>query len=334
MSKILDKNDHGVAQLIASENQWALDLWKKGCANNWMPQAVDMSNDIRQWKAGDVLSDDERLLVKRTLGLFAAGESLVANSVDVVEWNYITDGACRQYLMRKQYEESLHNMTIAVCCEAYDLDVDEVAEAYKNIPSIKTKERYLMKSLDSFDPKKFDITTRDGKQKFLKNLVVFYLVCEGTWFFSNFALILSLGRQNKLSGLCDQILYTMRDETLHVEFGIDAIQTIKQDYPTVWTKKFQDELIEIIKEGVEVECEYAEDILPNGLLGVNANMLKEYAKYLADIRIQAVDLEPQYNVVNNPFPWLVEMQETQGVAAFFERREKSYQNAGSLDDDL
>lgn len=333
MSKILDKNLTGVSQLIQSKNTWAIDLWKKGCANNWMPQEVDMSEDVKQWKQKDFLTDDERLLVKRTLGLFAMGESLVSNSIESVEYKYISDGAARQYLLRKSYEESLHNWTVAVCCDSYNLDINEVAEAYRNIPTIKSKNQYIMESLDSFGAD-FDISTKEGKQKFLKNLIVFYLVVEGTWFFSNFALIMSLGRQNKLIGLYDQINYTVRDESLHVEFGINVINKIKEDYPSVWTKEFQKEIIDTVKRGVEIEFDYSKDVLPTGILGVTLPMLIDYIKYLADIRFKSIDLEPVYNQTKNPFPWLGEAQDATGMSAFFERREKNYQNAGALEDDF
>jgi len=333
MSKILDSNKTGVSQLIQSNNSWAIDLWRKGCANHWMTQEVDMSNDIKQWKNNGFITEDEKLLVKRTLGLFAMGESMVSNSIDTVEYRYISDGACRQYLLRKNFEESLHNWTVAVCCEAYNLDVDEVAEAYKNIKTIKDKNEFINKRLQKFD-KDFDINTKSGKQCFLKNMATFYLVMEGTWFFSNFALIMSLGRQNKLTGLYDQINYTIRDESIHVEFGINVINKIKEDYPSLWTKALENEILEIIKEGVDIEINYSKEILPNGILGVTADMLVDYIKYLANTRVTAIGLPELYENAKNPFPWLGEAQDATGMTAFFERREKNYQNAGMLDDDF
>lgn len=333
MSKILDENKTGVSQLIQSKNQWAIDLWRKGCANHWMPQEIDMSNDIKQWKQKGFLSDDEKLLVKRTLGLFCMGESLVSNSIDTVEYRYITDGACRQYLLRKNFEESLHNWTVSVCCDAYDLDVNEVAEAYKNIPSITRKNEFAVKMLDSFD-KNFDINTIEGKRLFLKNMVTFYVIMEGTWFFSNFALIMSLGRQNKLTGLYDQVNYTIRDESLHVEYGVNVINKINQDYPGVFDEKLKEEVIAIVDEGVNIEIEYGNDILPNGILGVTSGMLSDYIKYLANSRLASISLPNLYGNVKNPFPWLSESQDASGMSAFFERREKNYQNSGVLADDF
>ena len=333
MSKILDENKSGVSQLIQSDNKWAIELWRKGCANHWMPQDIDMSNDIKQWNRDGFLSDDEKLLVKRTLGMFCMGESLVSNSIDSVEYKYITDGACRQYLLRKNFEESLHNWTVSVCCEAYDLEVNEVARAYENIPTIKSKNKFVKNMLDTFD-NSFDIKSVEGKQQFLKNMATFYLVMEGTWFFSNFALIMSLGRQNKLIGLYDQINYTIRDESLHVEFGVNTIEKIKEDYPNVWTSSLKNEILDIVNKGVDVEIQYGKDIIPNGILGVTSNMLSDYIKFLANSRLNSIGLPTIYDSVKNPFPWLSEAQDASGMSAFFEIREKNYQNSGVLDDDL
>ena len=332
MSKIFDKNAHGVSQLISSPNMWAYDMWKTALANHWVPHSIDMTDDIAQWKNG-ALTEDEMLLVKRTLGLFASGESMVSNSVAMVEFQYITDGSCRQYLLKKQFEESLHNSTVEVCCSSFNLDIKEVAEAYKSIPSIKLKNKFLNKSLDSFDSD-FDISSNEGKRKFLRNLAVYYLVCEGTWFFSNFALILSLGRQGKLSGLCDQIKYTLRDESLHVEFGANVINRAKEDYPQIWTKGFEKEIVSLIQEGVELELRYAKEILPNGILGVNYELLEKYIKFLANLRLQSIGVGSIFPEKSNPFPWLAEAQDTSSMSAFFERRETSYQSTSSLEDDF
>jgi ribonucleoside-diphosphate reductase beta chain len=334
MRKLFDQRDDNVSQLVQSPNHWALELWEKGCANNWMPQTIDMSQDIEQWRSKNFLTDDEKLIVKRTLGLFSAGESLVSNSITEAESKYISDGACKQYMLRKAFEESLHNYTVKMCVEAYGLSVDEVAEAYINIPSIAKKEKFLSSVLYQFNDPGFDISEKECKQLFVKNLFVIYLVCEGIWFFPNFALIMSLGRQNKLIGLYDQIKYTIRDETLHVEFGVKLINQIAIEYPEVWTPTFKDELIELMKEGVKIEKEYSKDILPNGILGVNSSMLDSYVEFLANDRIRSVNLKHTFPSDKNPFPFLGETQDGDGTAAFFERREKNYRNASVLEDDF
>lgn len=332
--KLLSGDFSGVSQLIDSRHKYPIELWKKACANNWMPQSINMSEDIKQWKENGVISDDERLLIKRTLGLFAAGESLVSNSIMLNEYKYVTDGACRQYMLRKSFEESLHNFTVSVCCEAYSLDVKEVAEAYKSIKTIKLKDLFLEGAIADMGSKDFDINTVKGKQDFIRNIFTFYIICEGCWFYPNFAMILSLGRQNKLRGLCDQIAYTMRDETLHFSFGVYLINELKKEYPEVWSDKFQDDLIDLMKKAIEIEMEYSKEILPNGILGVNAQMLVEYVQFLANDRLSLVGLDYQFPNSKNPFPWLGEAQDSSAMTAFFEVRNKDYQNAGALVDDF
>lgn len=332
--KIFDGNYAGVSQLINSPHSYAIELWKKGCANNWLPQAVNMSDDIKQWKQEGFLTLDEKLLVKRTLGLFAAGESLVSNSVALNEYKYITDGAMRQYMLRKMMEESLHNFTVSVCCEAFSLDIEEVAEAYKNIPTIKAKDEFLEKIINKMNRADFDISSLGGKQDFTRNIFVFYLICEGIWFYPNFAMIMALGRMNKLRGLSDQIFYTLRDEGNHLEFGVYLIQVIKRQYPNIWTDDFQNELISLMKEAVQLEIEYANEILPNGILGVNAHMLTDYVKFIANRRLESVGLNFKFDSDKNPFPWLGETQDAEAMTAFFEVRNKNYQHEGSLIDDL
>lgn len=332
--KLFDGNFTGVSQLLDSKHKYPIELWKKACANNWMPQSVNMSEDIKQWKEDKLISDDEKLLIKRTLGLFAAGESLVSNSIMLNEYKYITDGACRQYMLRKSFEESLHNFTVSVCCEAYNLDVKEVAEAYKSIKTIRDKDKFLEDVISDMNSKDFDISTTKGKQDFIRNIFTFYVICEGCWFYPNFAMILSLGRQNKLRGLCDQIAYTMRDETLHYSFGVYLINEIKKEYPETWTNKFQNELIELMKKAIEIEIDYSKEVLPNGILGVNAQMLVEYVQFLANDRLASVGLDYSFPVNKNPFPWLGEAQDSSAMTAFFEVRNKDYQNAGALVDDF
>jgi len=333
MSKLLDQSvNDGVAQLLNSPNQWAIKMWRDGNANHWNPLEVDMSTDIKQWNSS-ALSEDEKILVKRTLGLFSAGESLVSHSIASVERLFITDGCCRQYLARKDFEESLHNMTVNVCCAAYSLNIEEVSEAYKNIPTVKKKIRFLKSALDSFGPD-FNIKTNAGIQQFVKNMIIVYLLMEGTWFFNSFAAIMALCRQNKLPGLYDQIKFTLKDEDLHVKFGIQVVNQIKEEYPKIWTRDFQEEILEILKTGLELEIAYSKEVVPNGILGLSSDMMVEYSMFLANIRLTAIGLPELYPGAKNPFGWLVETQDLPGMAAFFERREKEYQHSCNLEDDM
>ena len=139
---ILGKDVAGVNCILPHKHKTAWDLFLKGCANNWMPTEISMADDIKQWKNGDI-TDDEKLLVKRSLGFFAGSESLVGNNLLLSGFRYITDAECRQYILRQAFEESLHNLTIVYVCDSLDLKIDEVYQAYLNIPSIKAKDDFL-----------------------------------------------------------------------------------------------------------------------------------------------------------------------------------------------
>lgn len=333
MASVFENNGLDISQLVGSTNSWAIDLWRQGCANHWLPQEVSMNVDVSQWKTPGFLTEEEKLLVRRILGLFSAGESLVSFSIDFVEKKYILDGAAREYLNRKTFEESLHNFTVATCLDAYNLSKEEVAEAYLNIPTVGKMAEFLNKTARYFDDVK-DTTSVESRRKFLENMVTFYLIAEGIWFFSSFASVLSLKRQNKLPGLGSQIIYTLRDESLHVQFGVNVLRNSMQFHPEIWTEEFKENLRERVRIGTELANEFFEDAVPKGLLGLNSNLLTKYNQFLADYRLGQIGLTPIYGVSENPLSWVNEVQEGVTMTAFFEARESNYQSSGMLEDDF
>ena len=331
--QLLTKEIAGVNRILPHKHKYAWDLFLKGCANNWMPTEISMQDDIKQWKTGEI-TDEEKLLVKRCLGFFAGSESLVANNLLLSAFKYVTDPECRQYILRQAFEESLHNLTIVYICDSLDLDIDEVYRAYETIPSIKTKDDFLMGITTDLSRNDFSTSSLDGKKEFLKNLFTYYIICEGTFFYSGFAMLLALGRQNKLQGISDQIKYTLRDESLHIKFGIYLINTLVDQNPRIWTKAIQEEFIEHMKDTVELEIAYARDVLPEGILGLSADMFIDYMQYIGNRRMEAIGLNYRFESDHNPFPWLSEVVDTQAMTNFFERRVREYQQSGSLEDDF
>jgi ribonucleoside-diphosphate reductase beta chain len=323
----------GVNRILPHRHKFAWDLFLKGCANNWMPTEISMQEDIQQWKGGDI-SPDEKLLVKRCLGFFAGSESLVGNNLLLSAFKYVTDPECRQYILRQAYEESLHNLTIVYICDSLDLDIDEVFRAYETVPSIKAKDDFLMEITTDLTRNDFSTNTQEGKKELLKNLFTYYIICEGTFFFSGFAMLLALGRQNKLQGISDQIKYTLRDESLHIEFGTYLINTLIEQNPKIWTKAIREEFTEHMKTTVELEVAYAKEVLPTGILGLNADMFVDYMHYIGNRRMAAIGLDYRFPSDSNPFPWLSEVVDTQAMTNFFERRVREYQQGGALEDDF
>lgn len=326
--------EEGINQILPHNHP---DVWKMyldALANTWSPSEINMSTDIQQWKTEGTISEDEKLLVKRCLGFFAGGESLVSNNLLLNVFKYVIDAECRQYILKQVFEEAVHNHTVVTCCDAYSLDIKEVYEAYESIPSIKRKDDFLMSITHDINNTEFDITKTEGKRQFLRNLITYYIICEGTFFFSGFVMLLALGRQNKLQGLADQIRYTLRDETLHIKFGTYLINAIKDEYPKVWTKDFEEETVEHIKKAVELEIEYARDVLPRGILGLNSEMFVDYMQFIANRRLEGIGIKFRFESDKNPFPWMSEIVDVEAMSNFFERKVRSYQKSGSLEDDF
>ena len=329
--KLLGDDTAGVNQILPHVNKWAWDLYKKGKNNNWMPEEIPMVKDIQNWKSDSVLSDDERLLIKRCLGFFAGSESLVGNNLFVL-FKHITDPECRQYMARQMYEECLHNDTVVYICDSLDLDIDEVYKAYQTIPSIKAKDDFLMSITKNLN----DITVHDKTDQdiieVIKAAFTYWIVCEGTFFFSGFAMLLAMS--DKIPGIAEQIQYTLRDESIHIQFGTEVINKLKQQHANVWTPSLQHELINYVKQAVDLEVQYAKDVLPTGILGLNSDMFIDYMQFIANRRLSAVGLPFKYENASNPFPWLSETIDLSKQKNFFETKVTEYQNAGALADDF
>ncbi len=346
-----------VNQLLPHKHRWAWDLFLKAQANNWVPSEVPMAKDIEQWKNPKVFTEDERLLLRRCMGFFAGSESLVANNLLLGIFRVVSDAECRQYILRQAFEESLHNQTVVYICDSLDLDIKEVYEAYASIPSIKAKDDFLMSITTDMGRAGFEIPDwpdsanyceRDwddigrynhqiylaitARQEVLRNLITYYIVCEGLFFYSGFAMLLSFGRQNKLPGLCEQIQYTLRDESLHIQFGVQLIKTIIEQEKNVWTIDFQNETVAHIRKATELEVAYARDILPRGVLGLNADMFIEYMNYIANRRLESLGLPPLVSNARNPFPWLAETIDLPKMKNFFETRVTEYSVNSLIDD--
>ncbi len=201
---------------------------------------------------------------------------------------------------------------------------------YNEIPSIAEKDAFVLQLTSDIVQDGFSTDTPEGVQNFLENLIGFYVILEGILFYSGFAMILSFHRQNKMTGIGEQFQYILRDETIHLNFGIDLINGIKEENPDVWTPVFQQRIVDLIKKAVDLEIEYAKNCLPRGVLGLQADMFKEYVQHIADRRLERIGLQAIYGS-KNPFPWMSETMDLFKEKNFFETRVTEYQTAGALE---
>ena len=317
-------------QLVPFKYDWAWQKYLDGCANHWMPQEINMTADVSLWKSDAGLSDDERTIVKRSLGFFSTADSLVANNLVLSVYRLITNPECRQYLLRQAFEEAIHTHAYQYCIESLGMDEGEIFNMYHEIPSVAHKASWALKYTRELADPTFQTGTVEADKALLKNLIAYYCVMEGIFFYCGFTQILSMGRRNKMTGTSEQFQYILRDESMHVNFGIDVINQIKLENVRLWDDDMRALATRMILEGAELETRYARDTMPRGVLGMNANTMAEYLQFIANRRLAQIGLPEQFPSAKNPFPWMSEIMDLKKEKNFFETRVTEYQTGGAL----
>lgn len=321
-----------VNQLVPFKYEWAWTKYLDGCNNHWMPQEIGMQRDILQWKTGE-LTEDEQRIVKRNLGFFSTADSLVANNLVLAIYRHITNPECRQYLLRQAFEEAIHTHAYQYCVESLGLDEGEIFNMYREVPSVNAKDAWALahtEGMGSIGDPNFQTGTFEMDQQLLRNLIAFYCCMEGIFFYCGFSQILSMGRRNLMPGIAEQFQYILRDESMHLNFGVDVINQIKNENPRLWTPELQADASTMIDEAVQLEIAYAADTMPNGILGMNSGLMADYLKFIGNRRLAQIGLPSIYDVKENPFPWMSEMMDLRKEKNFFETKVIEYQQGSSL----
>ncbi|AJC50236.1 ribonucleotide-diphosphate reductase subunit beta [Coxiella endosymbiont of Amblyomma americanum] len=317
-------------QLVPFKYKWAWQKYLSSCANHWMPNEINMTADIALWKDYNGLTTDERMIVKRSLGFFSTADSLVANNLVLAIYRHITNPECRQYLLRQAFEEALHTHAYQHIIESLGLDESEIFNMYRELPAVSKKSAWALPFTKSLSDPNFKTGTLKNDRRLMRDLIAFYVVFEGLFFYVGFTQILAIGRSGKMTGTLEQFQYILRDESMHVNFGVDIINQIKIENPHLWTKDFQEEIITMILEGVNLEYQYAKDTMPRGILGLNSEMFRDYLQYIANHRFTQIGLPEQFRNAKNTFPWMSEMADLKKEKNFFETRVTEYQTGGTL----
>ena len=317
-------------QLVPFKYEWAWQKYLDACANHWMPNEISMTADIALWKSEKGLSDAERLIIKRNLGFFSTADSLVANNLVLAIYRHITNPECRQYLLRQAFVEALHTHSYQYIIESLGLDEAEVFNMYHEVEAINNKAAWSLKYTQSISDPTFNTGTVEADSRLLRDLIAFYPIFEGIFFFVGFTQILSMGRRNKMKGTAEQFEYILRDESMHLNFGIDVINTIKAENPHLWTQELQAEAVAMIRHAVSLEIAYAHETMPTGILGMNAPMFTEYLQYIANRRCLQIGLPEQWPGAKNEFQWMSEIIDLKKEKNFFETRVTEYQTGGAL----
>jgi ribonucleoside-diphosphate reductase beta chain len=298
-------------------------MYKSAIKNTWTVDEIDWSTDLVDLH--HKLKPNEKHLINRLVAFFATGDSIVGNNLVLNLYKHINSPEARMYLSRQLYEEALHVQFYLTLLDTYIPDHAEREKAFAaidNIPSIQQKAKFCFKWMDSINSLE-EIKTIEDRRKFLMNLICFATCIEGLFFFAAFAYVYFLRSKGLLTGLASGTNWVFRDESMHINFALEVINTARKEEPYLFNEQMNEMITQMIEDAIEVEMGFATDILLNGIAGLTLKDMRQYLEFVADQRLESLHISPRYNV-KNPFPFM-ELQDMQELANFFERRVSAYQ---------
>ena len=301
--------------------QWAYDLYQQAVRNTWFPHEIALKEDIVDWEK---MTEDEKHAVKFLMAFFNPAELIVNRSIALGIYPYLKSPECHLYLAKQMWEEANHCVAFEYVLQTFPLDREQVFGIHLQTPSMLNKEAYINKYMKRMMEDSLNVETPEGKKDFLRNLVATNIVMEGIWFYSGFMVALSFRQRNQLKNLGSMINWVIRDESLHLKFGINLIHNILEENAELVDASFAQEIAGIIVEGVNLETEYNRDLFPRGILGLNADYVNQYVQYVADRRLEELGLGKHYNVTN-PAKWMSTATDVFELVNFFEAQNTSYE---------
>ncbi len=301
--------------------QWAYDLYEQAVANTWFPNEIQLDEDLADFHR---MTDDERHALTYLMSYFNPNELLVNKALAFGVYPYVGAAECHLYLAKQMWEEANHCMAFEYVLETFPIDRDKAYSSHVEVPSMAAKEAFEVKYITRMASDTLDISTVEGKQDFVRNLVAYNIILEGIWFYSGFMVALSFRQRNLLRNFGSLIDWIVRDESLHLQFGINLILTVLEENPEVATDEFAAEIRQMIVDAVAMEEAYNRDLLPTGIVGVNADIVNDYVRYLTDRRLEELGFEPEFGVAN-PAKWMATANDTLQLVNFFEATNTSYE---------
>ena len=297
------------------------DRFRDAIKNTWTVEEVDLHSDLADLAR---LSPAERHLISRLVAFFATGDTNVANNLVLNLYQHVNSPEGRLYLSRQLFEEAVH---VQFYLTLLDTDVPDEQERYEafaaveNIPSIKRKADFCFRWIDSIN-ELHKLTTAAQRRAFLLNLICFAACIEGL-FYGAFAYVYFLRSRGLLNGLASGTNWVFRDESMHMAFAFDVVDTVRREEPGLFDADMERQVTEMITEAVECEVQFAEDLLGQGVPGMSTADMRQYLQHVADRRLAQLGIDPHFGSAN-PFAFM-DLQDVQELSSFFERRVSAYQ---------
>jgi ribonucleoside-diphosphate reductase beta chain len=298
------------------------DQFRAAIRNTWTVEEVDLHSDLADLGR---LTAAERHLVSRLVAFFATGDTIVANNLVLNLYQHVNSPEGRLYLSRQLFEEAVHVQFYLTLLDTYVPDEAERAAAFaavENIPSIRRKAEFCFRWIDSLSRLR-RLDTAADRRAFLLNLICFAACIEGLFFYGAFAYVYFLRSRGLLNGLASGTNWVFRDESMHMAFAFDVVDTVRAQEPDLFDAALAGQVRDMLAEAVECELQFAEDLLDPGVPGLSLASMRSYLEHVADRRLARLGLEPLYGSAN-PLQFM-ELQDVQELSNFFERRVSAYQ---------
>lgn len=318
---LLGKIDEEDFNIYPSKYPWARELYEQAVANTWFPHEIPLKEDRDDYEA---MTEEEQHALKFIMAFFNPGELIVNRSIALGIYPHLKSAECHLFLAKWMWEEANHCTSFEYVLETFNFDRDETYGIHLSEPTMKAKEDFVNGYTAKLISSNLDVETVEGKKDFIRNLVATNIVTEGIWFYSGFMVILSFRQRNKMRNFGSMINWVLRDESLHLKFGMTLLLTLLEENADIVTEEFAQEIKDIIIKGVELEVEYNNNLFPNGILGLNAEYVNQYVQYVADRRLEELGFEPHFNV-SNPAKWMSTSTDVLELVNFFETQNTSYE---------
>jgi len=290
---------------IQYDDIWA--MYKKAQASFWTAEEVDLEKDLRDWN--EKLKDDERYFISHVLAFFAASDGIVNENLVERFMQEIQIPEARCFYGFQIMMENIHSEMYSLLIDTYIKDRRErerLFNAIETFPAIKKKAQWALRWINS------------NRATYAERVIAFASV-EGIFFSGSFAAIFWLKKRGLMPGLSFSNELISRDEGLHTDFACLM-------YKHLVNKPDKERVYEIVKDAVDIECEFLTEALPVRLIGMNSDLMVEYIKFVADRLLIELDCEKLYNTTN-PFDFMENIS-LEGKTNFFEKKVGEYQKGG------
>lgn len=280
------------------------EMYKKHEASFWTAEEIDLSQDLKDW---DNMNEGEQHFIKHILAFFAASDGIVNENLAVNFMSEVQIPEARCFYGFQIMMENIHSETYALLIDTYIKDSAEKGKlfnAIETVPCVKQKAEWALRWISN--------------GTFAERLVAFAAV-EGIFFSGSFCSIFWLKKRGLMPGLSFSNELISRDEGLHCEFACLL-------YSMLQNRLTQEQVFSIIADAVSIEKQFITEALPVKLIGMNADLMKQYIEFVADRWLVALGYDKMFNATN-PFDFM-EMISLQGKTNFFEKRVGDYQKAG------